>query len=215
MKLSLVGVVLVGFLSSGCVINAEAQPPNANILGEKKTSGKVLMDLAGVPEEKVCSEHGGLKDFCVTKFRSAIDAGLKSVISTYVRGASSPQYKASFRLVEFSHSPTSGVSEGGAIAVKVAMRWQFELAGPDGKPIVQLAETTEGPEQLVNVGASDEAVQALLEAVVERVAKALSAANWHPAEEKAQEAATDEVAEESEPAADAETVEAGETSAAE
>lgn len=58
-----------------------------------------------------------------------------------------------------------------------AMRWQFELL--DGnRRVVALAQDTVGPERLVNVGAADKTIRALLNAVLETIATELDKADW-------------------------------------
>jgi hypothetical protein len=84
-------------------------------------------------------------------------------------------------MVEFSHSPTSGVAVHGGVSVQVSMRWQFALRDETGHPVVELAETTVGPEQLVHVDAAHKVVGALLNAVLERIGKAIDDMATSPA----------------------------------
>jgi hypothetical protein len=185
-------VVVIGQLfGAGCTISAIAPTPHPNLLGELKTGGTSVYDVSDVPNEQVCSEHAGLKDFCVTGFRAAAADGLKSVVEQYVDSAKpGPQYRAMFRLVEFTHAPASAASAKGSVAVTVSMRWQFMLAGPDGQTIVRLARTTTGPTPLIDVDAAESAVGALLNAVFEEIAAELEKATW-PSQAAADAAASE------------------------
>jgi hypothetical protein len=160
-------------LVAGCTVNAQARVPEPNVLTAKKIGGTFRIDVSSVPQTEVCSEQGGLKDFCVTKFRAAIGGGLEKVLSSFLdRSRPGPAYDATFKLVEFSHSVTSVAKDSGS--VKVTMRWQFVLRDSNGNAVVQLAETTDGPEQLAHVGSADKAVLALLNAVMEKIGGALN-----------------------------------------
>jgi hypothetical protein len=160
-------------LATGCTINATAKTPAPNFIAERKLDGAVSVDVRKVPQQ-TCSSHGGLKDFCIKQLRSAVSSGLRGMLDEYSTGDGS-EYSASFKVIEFSHSPTSGGGENVGPSVGVAMKWQFVLEDGDGNKIVALAERTEGPQQLINVSAADDAVQALLSAVMERVASELNA----------------------------------------
>ncbi|NJM90919.1 MAG: hypothetical protein HC863_01150, partial [Myxococcales bacterium] len=151
-------------------MQATARPPNPNVIPSRTYAGSVALDTSTVPEATLCSSHGGRVDFCVDRFRSAHDTGLTAMLGRYVPGGTGPTYRAVFRLVQFSHSPTG-------TAVQVAMRWQFEMYDGE-RPIVRLANTTVGPENLVEVRAADRAVKALLDAVLEGIAAELNKAPW-------------------------------------
>lgn len=176
-------VVLATAVLASCSIHATATTPQPNVMPRDSHGGSVKVDVSGVPAGQVCSSHPGLKDFCVDQLRGAIDNGLASMLGHYVSGGDGPPYSAVFRLVEFSHSPTSGGAHN--VAVQVEMRWQFELRD-DNRRIVQIAQTTVGPEQLINVGAADKTVYALLNAVLENIASELNKAAWEPAAPAAQ-----------------------------
>lgn len=183
-------------LSTGCTIGAEARAPEPNIIAATKSGGSFEVDVSSVPDEAVCSKQGGLKDFCVTRFRTAIGGGIDKVLAAYVdRTKPGPAYRSRFKLVQFSHSTTSSgnitaaplvaggqpVMMGEGPTIKVTLRWQFELFDGAGKPLVQLAETTDGPQQFNHVSAADNVVEGLLNAVMDRIAATIKASTW-PAE---------------------------------
>lgn len=173
--------VLVGLsIFTGCTINTVARTPEPNIVGTQATGGTFKIDVSSVPEHEVCSQQGGLKDFCVSHFQTAVGGGLEKVLAVYVDSKKpGPAFSARFKLVQFSHSVTSGgAADAGGPTVKVTLRWQFEMFDETGKPVVQLAETTDGPEQLNNVDSADEAVEALLSAVMEQIAAGMRSATW-------------------------------------
>ncbi|MFZ5896960.1 MAG: hypothetical protein ACOY0T_38235 [Myxococcota bacterium] len=174
-------VVLLGaLLLVGCTMRSEARTPNPNVLGERKSRGTVTLDVSRVPEDELCSQQGGLRDFCVTNFRSAIGSGLQRLLPLYIDSSQpGPTYTAIFRLIEFSHSMTSSSGLVGS-NLKVTLRWQFELRAPSGEPIVQLAETTDGPEQFTSTSATDRVIYVLLNSVMETVAKAIKTSSTWP-----------------------------------
>jgi hypothetical protein len=158
-----------------CVISATAPAPSPNLPTASPATQSATIKVVDVPEEKVCSQHGGLKDFCVSGLQDAVRSGLARVVSNFyvAAAAGGPDYTAEFKMLEFSHSPVSGGDK--IVAVKVSMRWSFVLKDKNGAAVVSLAETTDGPEQLVNVGAADKTVGSLLNAVLERVASGIGA----------------------------------------
>lgn len=155
-----------------CAITATAPPPTPNLPDARPLQASALLEMVDAPEEQVCSKHEGLKKFCVSGFRSALTPGLQKVVSRFFQKPESgePVYRARFKLIEFSHSPTTG---GEGPAVQVAMRWQFTIKRNDGTTVIDLAETTTGPQQAINVDAGSTVIAALDNAVLERVAKAL------------------------------------------
>jgi hypothetical protein len=171
------GLVMLG-VATGCSVSTVARVPEANIIEPKnKAGGTFTVDASSVPENEVCTgetEHTG---FCVSRFRAAIGGGLKKVLAMYLDGdKTGPAYTARFRFVQFSDNTTSSRSEGGGTE-KITLRWQFELLDPSGEPVVQLAETTDGPQQFSSGESADDVIDALLAAVMEKVAASLKAAN--------------------------------------
>ncbi|MGC4093271.1 MAG: hypothetical protein QM756_36350 [Polyangiaceae bacterium] len=170
-------------LSAGCgSIHTEARVPEPNVLGRKKSGGSCKLDVSLVPESEICSRQGGLKDFCVARCRSAISGGLEKVFSVYIDQAKpGPSYSARFKLLQFSHSVTSGGSaSAGGPTVKLTLRWQFEMFDGAGNAVLQLAETTDGPEQFNNVKSADNVLGALLSAVMEKIAASIKDAPLLP-----------------------------------
>jgi hypothetical protein len=166
-------------IASACTVNSQARIPDPNVLAERQTGGSFEIDVSSVPEAAHCSAQGGLKDLCVTQFRTAIGGGLQKVLSQFVdKSKPGPAYSATFKLVEFSHSATSGAGPRVGPSVKVTMRWQFVLKQAGDKVVAQLAETTDGPEQLSHPDAADKAIKSLLNAVMEQIAGVLNAATW-------------------------------------
>ncbi|GMV16932.1 MAG: hypothetical protein AMXMBFR56_51560 [Polyangiaceae bacterium] len=151
-----------------------APAPTPNLPDADRVSASAAVDFVDAPDAQVCSEHGGLKDFCVKGFRTALTPGIRRVLSRYFEPANGakPDYHARFKLIEFSHSPTSGASQG-RVSVQVAMRWHFTLKRSDGTPVIDLTETTTGPQQTISVSARERVIAALDNAVLERLAKAL------------------------------------------
>lgn len=174
----LTGVVAAGSLwfATGCSLSSHAKSPSLNILAAEKVPATLQVDTSAIPETEYCSEQSGLKDFCVTHFRSAITKGLNDVFSVHFAPAEAPTYQARFKLVEFSHSLTSVTRH--TVTVKVTMKWQFEILDDKGKPIVQVAEMTDGPQQLAFIDAADTAISALLGVVLEKISGAIKATTW-------------------------------------
>jgi hypothetical protein len=160
---------------AACTIHAAAPPPTPNLPEANRAPVSARIVAVEAPNDDVCSDHAGLKDFCVKGFYTAFSHGLNDALSRFFHApaAGSGDYLVSFRMIEFNHSPTSGNSKDGRPSVQVAMRWQFTVRGRDGRPVLDLTETTVGPQQLINVGAADTVVAALNNAVLERIARAL------------------------------------------
>lgn len=58
------------------------------------------------------------------------------------------------------------------------------ITDASGNPVLRLAETTDGPEQLSDVTAADDAVATLLGAVMEKISVEIGKSTWtseHPA----------------------------------
>lgn len=170
--------VLAAVMLAGCTIHATAAPPQPNVIPPQAHAGSVKVDTSSVPPGQVCSVHEGLKSFCIDGLHGAVTTGLKSMLGSYVTGGGGPAYSAVFRMIEFSHSPATG---GQHAAAQVAMRWQFELLDGDRR-ILALAQDTVGPELLINVGAADKTIRALLNTVLETIAAELNKAEWQPAQ---------------------------------
>lgn len=165
-------LALAVFVSlGGCSVSATAVRPRPNVIVKTTVGGTVAIDASGVPAGEVCSHKAGLKDFCVMGLRDSMRSGLDDLLGEFIKpNAPGPAYAATFRLVEFSHSVVGR-------SVQVAMKWQLQLFDR-GRPIVQLARTTVGPELIVNVHAADSVINALLNAVLEQIARELDAAPW-------------------------------------
>jgi len=162
--------------SVSCTMSATAPPPNPNLTVADRSHSSVILDGVAAPVGKVCSHHAGLTDFCVTDFQSALSYGLHQVLSRHFDPPSgdTPMLHARFELVEFSHSPGSAPGPHNAAGVQVAMRWHFVLLRPDGTPVVDVAERTIGPEELIDINAAQSTIGALDNAVLERISKALT-----------------------------------------
>ena len=163
----------------GCTIGAVAPTPRPNVLAKRHLSGTSTVDVSSVPDGPVCSKTAGLKDYCVERFRGSFDEGLKILLGEYVKPGGSEAYNATFKLVEFTHSPGS-MGAPGMGTVEVSLRWQFTLLDASGREIVALAETTKGPKTLMHVGDGDAVVGALIDATLERIGAALNQADLAP-----------------------------------
>jgi hypothetical protein len=149
-------------------INTVALKPTPNVAAKRHFSGKVDIDVAGVPQTRLCAQTSGLRDICVDGFRASIMDGLDNVLHEYFRPGPET-FNAKFKLVEFSHAPAAVTSTGTAVAVSVMMRWKFELTAPDGTVIVAVGETTHGPKPLANEYDTPNVVRDLINAALERV----------------------------------------------
>lgn len=183
-------------LMSGCVVPAVAQAPQPLELPPPRTSGKYRLAVLRVSDEELCSSHSRLREFCVTRLRSALSEGLDNVLGRLIDGKRpGGVYRAAFRLLALSHDYTPeadddddvlddqqdysfAAEQRASVSVRLTMRWSFELRDSRGRIIVQLAESTDGPMELLRLEDADAAVRALLKAVVHRVASGLNAASW-------------------------------------
>lgn len=154
-------------------MNAVAQAPTPNVLPQHETAAGIAAGIEGIEDAQYCSHTAGLKDLCVTQLRSALDGALPKMLEQFFHGGDS-KYKATFRFVELTHNFASATAPGVNPAVRVSMKWQFVLESPDGKKVLQLAETTEGPNAFTNVYQLDAIVKELLSAVLERIAQDLN-----------------------------------------
>lgn len=199
MKTTVAALLCVLGLTSatGCTINATALTPAPNVLAGDQFPGTVTAEVTGVTDEKLCSHTDGLKDFCVTEFKTALTTGLSDTLPSFFSGNGEP-HTASFKLVEFSHEYASAGGEGVAVAVRLAMKWQFVLRATSGKVVFQTTGRTVGPKPLVNTGQADDATKALMSAVIEEIAAGLNKAELSappPVEGEAPEEDGDDAAE--------------------
>jgi hypothetical protein len=172
--------ILIVFLAlSGCgPVNAIAPKPAPNVIAAGKSDQSFTVQVTNFPAgPAVCSQEGGLKDVCVTHMKESLSDGLNDVLSGYMKPGSGG-YTAEFKFVEFKHTAASGSVAGegvvGMPAVQVSLRWQFVLKNAAGEPVVQLAETTVGPNRIFNTNAIDAAIGALLNSTLESIAKSLN-----------------------------------------
>ncbi len=114
-------------------------------------------------------KRGLRSDFtlCVARLRAALEAGLHATVAAYVVPPG-PPFAARFTLVEFYQD----VPES---SLRVVMKWQFLLVRQDGTIALTLADTTVGPKSVMHINQFDDAVDALLEAVTEKIGAALAA----------------------------------------
>jgi hypothetical protein len=173
--------LLLALASAGCVVNATAPRPAPNVLAKAKVPGRFDIDVSAVPQEEICSNTSGLKPFCVQRFRGAFQEGLTDVMAAFVQPGPGHSYRASFRLVEFTHQPTTATVPNTAVTVMLAAKWQFTLVDETGRSLVALAERTEGPKPIAYMWDDDVTVGALVNAVLERIGQGLNEVQLAPA----------------------------------
>jgi hypothetical protein len=163
----------IALVAGGCVVNAAVKNPTPNVLLSPKFAGTASVQVEGNTEPKMCSSANGAKDFCVSGFRAGFQKGLDDIMTRAMKPGDSA-YRAVLRVVELQHTVDNVTEKAGT--VKISLKWQFELFDPQGNPVVQLAERTEGPEKLTNIFQTDSAADALVASVLERVAAAINQA---------------------------------------
>jgi hypothetical protein len=173
--------LLLALTSAGCVVNATAPRPAPHVLAKATVPGRFDVDVSAVPQEELCSNTSGLKPFCVQRFRGAFQEGLTDVMAAFVQPGPGHNYRATFRLVEFTHQPTAPASANGPVTVVLAARWQFTLADEAGRNLVALDERTVGPKPIAYMWDDDVTVGALVDAVLVRIGEGLNAAQLTPA----------------------------------
>jgi hypothetical protein len=171
-----VGVVSMAGVGCGAM-EVVATTPRPNVIPSRTLSGTVTTDISGVSDDALCSLQGQVKYLCVSQLKRSLDSGLKVLLWGYVKGGEGPAYRGVFRMVELTHSPTSAGDT--TTTLQIMMRWQFELLDGERK-VVQIAQTTVGPQQIAQRQDADKAVDALLNAVLESISSALNQATWDP-----------------------------------
>ena len=172
--LGLVGCVLEA--PPNAPIHAKAPPAVVNVVASRDETATVSLVSFAVPQS-ACSRRPGLKPFCIDNLGPVLLAGTQDVLERNYRtvSAGASTYRAEFTFVDLSHSPTSAADHVGG-TVQVAMRWHFALRDASGRAVVELAETTVGPEQIVRVESADSVSGALLNSVLERLGQSIAAA---------------------------------------
>ncbi len=156
----------------GCQATAYSQPPvtayspplTPNLQAFDSTNASVTWGNYSVWNGPVCSTPAGLEQFCIGNLYDALGNGLGDVLGHYMTPAATgpSDYQADFSVIEFSHGQGSAVG-----SVQAALKWQFALRDATGNTVVNVAETTVGPEFPANAG--EGGVQKLLNAVLERI----------------------------------------------
>ena len=173
-------VLIVSVLTTGCgAVTATAPPPDPNIAVVRRLPARVTGDVKGAVDVMTCSHTEGMRDFCVEGFESALTSGLEMVLAAYSTPGAPAEtgLVAHFQLAEFSHSPLAVRGDGRAVAAAVSMKWRLKLVDRSGKVIAAAAETTLGPKPIANPADADDVVAELVDAVLERVAAVIAAAD--------------------------------------
>jgi hypothetical protein len=163
-------LLVAAVFACGCTVNAVAPAATPNVIAAGKSDEAFSLKVTNFPVGEVCSEEGGLKDLCVTHLGESISDGLNQVLSEYLKPGPGG-YSAEFKYVEFKHSAASGSVVGQRV---VGLPSQFVMRNAAGEPVVQLAATTVGPNRIMDAGAADAAIGALVNTTLETIAKGLN-----------------------------------------
>jgi hypothetical protein len=182
-------VVVIGIsLACGSSGPAPTVAPRAtpNVLAREQLDVTFAVNVASVPNESICA-LGAEGRACVEGFRDAIGSGLEQVLRLYMpHDPRNPEYVAVFRLVEFGASPAAVHERMETVAAFLSLRWQFELRTRDGRPVVQLAARTEGPDAVMLDRSMAVGVRSLVNRVLESIANEM---NTHLSRNRTQESA--------------------------
>ena len=161
-----------------------AQPPDVEPLARRAVGGRFELELLGVSDQKTCGHHPKFNDLCVSRLRSAVDAGLNALLGQFIdRKRPGDGYRASFQLLEFAQD-AAFIGEGDFEHPKIVLRWRFELKNSAGQRLLLLTDTT--GEAFRDVRQASETLQGILEDMLEQIGQALNDAEWRasPAERR-------------------------------
>ncbi len=156
----------LGYACGVNVIKATAAQPTPTLYA-KLQDGTVRVDAFEVPAGRVCSAITGRRDFCIDNLSQSLGQGLVNTLGQYMRPGNKAKsdYVAEFRMLGFQQSP----SQREAKAVQIAMRWKFALKRVTGEPLVEIDETSVGPQEIVRSDLANNAVMLLINHIFERI----------------------------------------------
>lgn len=173
--LILVGVAAMGCFASG-PISGIAGKPSPNFPATRAQQPlNVAIDVRGVPSKETCSRTSGSRDVCLSGLDSAFYEGFSPVINRFfVHNQKSAEFVSRVDMVEFFVEPAAMNGQGGAVALRLGMRWRFTLSDDKGHTLAQLADTTICPRALAGEDDLQPVSRMLVESIVEQVAQGIN-----------------------------------------
>ncbi|HKY36286.1 MAG TPA: hypothetical protein VJN18_10130 [Polyangiaceae bacterium] len=163
---------------SGCgsATPLTAETPKVHHLARRVVGGSVELQLLDVTDQRTCSKSPKFNDLCIAGLRSALDAGLRSLLRQFV----DPQrpgekYTASFQLLELAQEPVF-IGEGDFEHPKIVLRWRLELKNAAGDRLLLLKDSTD--EAFDDVRKARAALRDVLEDTMNRIGEGLNDADW-------------------------------------
>lgn len=173
-------LLLACLAAAGCGVTVKAQNPYPNVLAAGRVPATVYIDTSGIAYGKICTQSSSLKDVCIEDLKPAMHNGLNKLLSQYMSPSQDEhaEYGAFLRVIDISISASGG---GKSVTGLLMMRWQFQLLKLDGTVVAQVAEATTSPLALLTLGDAQNAVQSLLNTIMERIAGLLNESSLlHP-----------------------------------